>query len=39
VYSLDGDMIPIARHNETGDLFAGEIFKECEPKLGKRWRK
>lgn len=28
VYSLDGIMIPIPRHNEIGDLFALDIFKE-----------
>ena len=39
VYNLDGLMIPIARHSEIDDLFAVEIFKECEPKLGKRWWK
>ena len=37
VYSLDGLVIPIARHSEIGDRFAQELFKECEPKLGSRW--
>ena len=29
----------IARHSEIDDQLAVEIFKECEPKLGKRWWK
>lgn len=37
VYSLDGLMIPIARHTEMGNLTAEMIWKECEPKLGKGW--
>ena len=39
VYSLDGLKIPIPRHNEIDDKLAVEIFKECEPKLGKGWWK
>jgi hypothetical protein len=37
VYTLAGLPIPIPRHNEIHDRLAEEIFKECEPKLGKRW--
>lgn len=37
VYSLDGLMIPIGRHNELDNQFAQMVYKECEPKLGKRW--
>jgi hypothetical protein len=39
VYTLDGLSIPIPRHSEIGDRFAIEIFRECEPKLGKGWWK
>jgi hypothetical protein len=37
VYSLDGLMIPVPRHNEIGERLAVAIWKECEPKLGKGW--
>lgn len=37
VYTLNGVMIPIARHNEFGNLSAETIFKECEEVLGKGW--
>jgi hypothetical protein len=37
VYSLDGLIIPIPRHNELDEYTAQKIFKECEPKLGSRW--
>lgn len=37
VYSLEGLLIPIPRHNEIGERLAVEIFKECQPKLGKGW--
>lgn len=36
IYALDGLMIPIPRHIEIGDRRAADIFKECEPKLGRR---
>jgi hypothetical protein len=39
VYSLDGLVIPIPRHTEINELTAESIFKECEPKLGRRWWK
>lgn len=39
VYSLNGLMIPIARHSEIDDRMAETIFKECEPELGRRWWK
>jgi hypothetical protein len=39
IYSLDGLLIPIGRHNEFGNRYAETVNKECEPKLGKgRWR-
>ena len=37
VYSLDGLMIPIARHNEIAKGTAEAIYRECAPKLGKGW--
>jgi hypothetical protein len=37
VFSLDGLMIPIARHNEIDDQLAEIIYKECAEKLGKDW--
>lgn len=39
VYRLDGLMIPIPRHPDIDEQLAQLIFKECEPKLGKRWWK
>ncbi|WP_308464882.1 hypothetical protein [Rathayibacter soli] len=39
VYTLGDTIIPIARHNEIGDRFAIEIFKECQAQLGQRWWK
>ena len=37
VFSLDGLIIPVPRHNEIGEGLAVTIFKECSPKLGERW--
>lgn len=37
VYSLDGLMIPIARHNEIDNQLAEIIYKECAAKLGRDW--
>lgn len=37
VYKLDGLMIPIPRHPEIGERLAEEIYRECQPKLGKGW--
>lgn len=37
VFSLDGLMIPIARHNEIDNQMAEIIYKECADKLGKDW--
>lgn len=37
VYTLDGVMIPIARHTEFGNRSAEMIWKECEEVLGKGW--
>lgn len=39
VYSLDGLMIPIERHSELDNRYADKVYKECEPKLGRRWWK
>ncbi|WP_158884439.1 hypothetical protein [Amycolatopsis anabasis] len=39
VYTLNGVVIPIPRHNELGEIFAADIFKECEEVLGKGWWK
>lgn len=36
-YRLGGMLIPIPRHNEIGEGLAREIFKQCEPGLGKDW--
>jgi hypothetical protein len=30
---------PIERHREIADVIAEIIYRECEPKLGKRWWK
>ncbi|RJQ76257.1 hypothetical protein D5S17_18490 [Pseudonocardiaceae bacterium YIM PH 21723] len=37
VYTLDGVMIPIPRHTELGEIFAVDIFKECQDVLGEGW--
>ncbi len=37
IYSLDGLRIPIPRHNEIH--ITTDIYKQCEPKLGKDWWK
>jgi hypothetical protein len=37
VYSLDGMMIPIARHSEIDNRMAEIIYKECAAKLGRDW--
>ncbi len=37
VYSLDGLMIPIARHREIDQQMARIIYRECELKLGEKW--
>jgi hypothetical protein len=37
VYVLDGMVVPIPRHRELGENLAAEIFKQCEPVLGKGW--
>ncbi|OQO93038.1 hypothetical protein B1813_13135 [Saccharomonospora piscinae] len=39
VYKLNGVVIPIPRHSELGEIFAVEIFKECESVLGTGWWK
>lgn len=39
VFSLDGLMVPIARHREIDNQMAQIIYRECEPKLGKDWWK
>ena len=37
IYLLDGMMIPIPRHNEIPESTTRDIYRECEPKLGKDW--
>ncbi|HEX2131548.1 MAG TPA: hypothetical protein VHH15_08295 [Actinophytocola sp.] len=37
IYTLDGVVVPIPRHSELGEVFAVDIFKECEDVLGKGW--
>ena len=39
LFSLDGLLIPIARHNEIGNRMAATIYGECAEKLGKDWWK
>jgi len=39
VYTLNGVVVPIPRHNELGEIFSVDIFKECEGVLGKGWWK
>lgn len=39
VYELDGLMVPIPRHNDIDHQLSQLIFKNLEPKLGKRWWK
>lgn len=35
VYTLDGLLMPIPRHNEVNELTAAGILKDCQPKLGE----
>lgn len=37
VYSLDGLRVIVPRHREIGNQMATVIYRQCEPKLGKRW--
>lgn len=37
IYSLDGLMIPVGRHNELTNRYAEDVYRECEAKLGKGW--
>jgi hypothetical protein len=39
IYSLDGLMIVVPRHNEIVERTAESVLKSCEPKLGNRWWK
>lgn len=39
VYKLDGEMIPIPRHNEIGERLVMRIYSECAEVLGKGWWK
>lgn len=39
IYSLDGLLIPVARHTEIDNLMAVIIYKECAAKLGEDWWK
>ena len=37
VCELDGIVVPIPRHAELGEGLTREIYRQCEPKLGKGW--
>lgn len=37
IYSLDGLIVPIARHATTDGYLETRIYKICEAKLGKGW--
>ena len=37
IYLLDGMIIPIPRHNDIPENTTHDIYRECEPKLGKEW--
>ena len=37
IYSLDGLIVPIARHATTDGYLEVRIYKICEAKLGKGW--
>jgi hypothetical protein len=37
IYSLDGLIVPIARHATTDVYLEVRIYKQCEEKLGKGW--
>lgn len=37
IYSLDGLIVPIARHATTDGYLETRIYKICETKLGKGW--
>jgi alpha-L-fucosidase len=39
IYSLDGLMIPVPRHNEIDNRMARTIHKEAAEKLGEGWWK
>ncbi|MDP3971290.1 MAG: hypothetical protein Q8P61_00060 [Candidatus Nanopelagicales bacterium] len=34
---LDGEQIPVPRHNEINEMTAVGIMKQCEGALGERW--
>lgn len=37
IYSLDGLIIPIARHPSIDGYLELRIYKQCQDKLGKGW--
>lgn len=37
IYDLDGLVLPLPRHNDIPENTTRDIYKECEPKLGKGW--
>jgi hypothetical protein len=39
IWMLDGMMITIPRHNDIPERTTRDIYRECEPKLGKDWWK
>lgn len=39
VYTLNGVVVPIPCHNELGEIFSVDIFKERKGVMGKGWWK
>lgn len=39
VYTLNGLVVPVPRHREISHYTAEGIYRECEPELGKDWRR
>lgn len=37
IYDLDGVMIPVQRHRNFTANAAEQVYRECQPKLGKGW--
>lgn len=37
IYSLDGLIVPIARHPSVDGYLELRIYKQCQEKLGKGW--
>ncbi|MEI6623434.1 MAG: hypothetical protein WCP28_16165 [Actinomycetes bacterium] len=39
ICTLNGDVIPVPRHNEINEITATGIMKQCEFALGEKWWK